>query len=114
MASLLVDEGIGQDLVQILVAQGFVAHHWLEFGPKGANDSLVFLEAQRRKLTIFTWNRNDFLLLAIAWRNWGHGDHHGVISRPRGAPQLFRPQLLQVLESYCRDTSSYLNRVELF
>jgi len=58
VAALLVDEGIGRDLVQALVAQGFVAHHWLEFGPKGSHDSLVFAEARRRGLTVF---RGHFL-----------------------------------------------------
>ena len=80
MAALLVDEGIGRDLVQTLVAQGLPAYHWLQFGPKGANDSLVFLEAQQRSLTIFTYNRDDYVLLATAWHNWGHGHHHGTMA----------------------------------
>lgn len=67
MAPLLVDEGIGRDLIQILVAQGHNATHWLDIGSKGAHDAVVFLEAQRRGLTIFTYNRDDYLLLANAW-----------------------------------------------
>src|SRR5579871_2546830 len=66
MADLLVDEGIGQDLVQQLRARGFRVFHTLEFHPKGSSDALVFVEAQRRKLTIFTWNRDDYMLLAEA------------------------------------------------
>jgi hypothetical protein len=75
MADLLVDEGIGQDLVFRLRVQGLRAFHTLEFLPKGASDSLVFLEAQKRGLTIFTWNRDDYVLLGEAWREWGHGSH---------------------------------------
>src|SRR5579862_7843205 len=88
MADLLVDEGIGLNLVLQLRAQGFRIFHTLEFLPKGAADSLVFLEAQRRQLTVFTWNRDDYTLLAHAWRDWGHGSHYGVISRPTGGNQL--------------------------
>lgn len=108
------DEGIGRDLVQTLVAQGLPAYHWLQFGPKGANDSLVFLEAQQRSLTIFTYNRDDYVLLATAWHNWGHGHHHGIIARPKRAPQLTPAQTLQIMEQYCRDTSTFVNRIELF
>jgi|GEM_PF-6118212 len=56
MASLLVDEGIGRDLLQALVAQSYQAIHWLDSGHKGAHDALVFLAAQQRSLTIFTHN----------------------------------------------------------
>ena len=114
MASLLVDEGIGRDLAQALVAEGFVAYHWLECGPKGAHDSLVFAEAQRRGLTIFTHNRDDYLLLATTWRNWGHGDHFGVITGRKGRQQPSPTQLLVMLRRYCADTSSFINRVEFF
>jgi Domain of unknown function (DUF5615) len=91
MAELLIDEGIGQDLVRRLRAQGLRIFHTLEFLPKGASDSLVFLEAQQRRLTVFTWNHKHFPLLADAWRDWGHGDHYGVISRFDGRPQLLPP-----------------------
>lgn len=114
MAALLIDEGIGINLVLRLRAQGFRIFHTLEFLPKSAHDSLVFLEAQTRGLTVFTWNRDDFRLLAGAWANWGHGDHYGVISRLEGEQQLDNPQTYSVLERYCRDASSYLNRIELF
>lgn len=114
MASLLVDEGIGRDVVQELAARGYTVHHWLEFGAKEANDSLVFLEAQKRQLTVFTYNRDDFVLLAVAWRNRAHGDHFGVISRPKGQSQLPRSQLLPIMDRYCRDASSFVNRIELF
>lgn len=114
MADLLIDEGIGQDLAQRLRAQGFRVYHTLEFHPKGTRDSLVFLEAQQRGLTIFTWNRDDYVLLAYAWGDWGRGDHSGVIARRKDRPQLGPTQVFPVLEQYCSDTSSYLNRVELF
>ena len=114
MAALLVDEGIGRDLAQALTGEGFTVVHWLDIGSKGASDSLVFLEAQRRDLTIFTYNRDDYLLLADAWRIWGHGDHHGVIARPRRAQQLPPSQTLQIMRRYCADTSSFVNRIELF
>lgn len=114
MAALLVDEGIGRDLVAALVAQGFTAHHWLEFGSKGINDSLVFLEAQRQRLTVFSYNRDDYRLLADAWRNWGHGDHYGIITRPKGAHQLSPTQTLQVMAQFCADTTSFINRIEYF
>lgn len=114
MADLLIDEGIGQHLVQQLRSQGYRIFHTLEFLPKGASDSLVFLEAQRRHLTVFTWNRGDFILLAEAWQNWGHGSHFGVISRPEGAKQPSAPDIYLALERYCRDTSSFVDRIELF
>jgi Domain of unknown function (DUF5615) len=114
MAELLIDEGIGQDLAQLLRAQGLPAFHALEFLPKGSSDALVFLEAQTRALTIFTWNRDDYALLAEAWRYWGHGAHHGVISRPIGQRQLPRAETYRVLEQYCRDGASFVDRIELF
>jgi len=114
MADLLVDEGSGQDLTQRLQAQGFRAFHTLEFLPKGASDALVFLEARRRALTIFTWNRDDYTLLTEAWRNWGHGSHYGVITRPVGQRQPSKPDTYLVLEQYCRDGSSFMDRIELF
>jgi Domain of unknown function (DUF5615) len=114
MAELLIDEGIGQDLAQLLRAQGLPAFHALEFLPKGSSDALVFLEAQTRALTIFTWNPDDYALLAEAWRYWGHGAHHGVISRPIGQRQLSKPETHRVLEQYCRDGSSFVDRIELF
>ncbi len=114
MADLLVDEGIGQNLVQRLRAQGFRAFHALEFLVKGASDSLVFLEAQNRKLTIITYNHKHFVLLASAWRDWGHGSHYGVITRPVGRRQLSPAETFLVLEQYCRDTSSFVDRIVLF
>jgi hypothetical protein len=114
MAALLVDEGIGRDLVQALVTQGFTAHHWLEVGPKGVSDAIVFLAAQQRALTIFTYNRDDYVLLATAWHSWGHGDHHSLIPRPKRTPQLSLGHTLQVMARYCADTSSFINRIELF
>ncbi len=86
----------------------------LELLPKGAHDQRVFLEAQHRGLTIFIWNRKDFVLLSEAWRDWGHGDHHGIIARPERYPQVNPTQVYPVLERYCRDASSYLNRIVLF
>jgi hypothetical protein len=91
-----------------------VVVHWLDVGPKGASDALVFLEAQRRRLTFFTYNRDDYVLLAAAWSAWGHGDHHGIIARPKRQPQLLPAQTLQIMRHYCADTSSFLNRIELF
>lgn len=114
MAQLLVDEGIGQDLVQQLRAQGLSIFHTLEFLPKGADDSLVFLEAQKRHLAVVTWNHRHFALLVRAWQNWGHGDYYGVITRPIGARQLLPPATLTVLERVCRDTASYVNRLVTF
>lgn len=114
VAALLVDEGIGQDLVRSLRTQGLRIFHALEYLPKGAEDSLVFLEAQRRQLTIFTWNHKHFTLLVHAWQNWGHGDHHGLITRSTGARQLLPPDTLLVLEQFCRDAASYVNRVVVF
>src|SRR5262249_1519275 len=113
MAQLLVDEGIGRNLVATLVAQGFTAHHWLEFGPKHGHDSLIFLEAQRRSLTIFTLNRKDFVFAATCWSNWGIGDHHGVIA-PKEGTQPLPPVLLSAMLRFCADTSSFVNRVETF
>jgi len=114
MAELLVDEGIGRNLVQRLRALNLQAFHVLDFLPKSSDDSLIFQEAQKRQLAIFTWNRDDYLLLAAAWKNWGHGDHYGIISRPEGKPQLGPAQAYQILEQYCRDTTPFLNRIELF
>lgn len=114
MAEVLVDEGIGQDITQRLQAQGLHAFHTLEFLAKGASDALVFLEAQRRALTIFTWNRDDYVLLTEAWLHWGHGSHYGVITRPVGRQQLSKPDIYLVLEQYCRDSSSFVDRIELF
>ena len=114
MAHLLIDEGIGRHFAVVLRAQGFRAHHALEFLPKGAHDQLIFFEAQRRRLTIFTWNRGHYELLAEAWSDWGLGDHHGVITRPDRRPQLTNAQLLPLLARYCADAASYINRIELF
>ena len=114
MADLLLDEGIGRDLAEQLRAQGYRVSHALEFLSKGARDSLIFLEAQRRGLTLVTWNRGDHLLLAGAWQDWGHGDFHGIITRRPGQPQLAPAHLLPIISAYCRDTSSFLNRIEMF
>jgi hypothetical protein len=114
MADLLIDEGIGRHFADALRAQGFRAHHALEFFPKGAHDQLVFLEAQRRGPTVFTWNHGHYKLLAEAWRDWGLGDHHGVITRPDRQPQLANAQLLPLMVQYCADAASYINRIELF
>ena len=105
---------LGQDLVLRLRAQGFRVFHALEMYPKGTRDSLVFAAAQQRGLTVFTWNRDDYALLAYAWGDWGHGDHFGMIARRKDQPQLGLTQVFPVLERYCRDTSSFVNRIELF
>ena len=68
MAALLVDEGIGRDLVQALVAQGYSALHVIDMGLKGAHDAIVFAEAQRQGLSVFTRNRDDFVFATICWR----------------------------------------------
>ncbi|MGH2517406.1 MAG: DUF5615 family PIN-like protein [Ktedonobacterales bacterium] len=107
------DEGIGRNLVVALVAQGFTAHHWLEFGAKHTHDSLVFLEAQRRGLTLFTLNRKDFVFAATCWTNWGLGDHRDVIAPKEGAQPL-PPLLLRAMQRFCADTSSFVNRIETF
>lgn len=114
MAALLVDEGIGRDLVLMILAQGYTAHHWLDVGAKGASDALVFWEAQRRHLTLFTYNRDDYLLLVSAWQAWGLGDHHGMITRAKRSPQLPPAQTLQIMVRYCRDTAPFINRIEYF
>lgn len=109
----LVDEGIGRNLVAALVAQGYTAHHWLEVGPKHTHDSLVFLQAQQRCLTVVTLNRTDFLFAAICWKNWGVGDHHGLIA-PREGLQPPPPLILRTMERFCADSSSFMNRIEIF
>lgn len=116
MAALLVDEGISRDLVQQLVGQGLSAIHWLDIGSKGTHDSLVFWEAQRRGLTVFTWNRDDFVFAAVCWQNWGHGDHHGIIVPKQGKyrAQLPPAQLYPILVHHSADTSSFVNRIEIF
>ena len=114
MADLLVDEGIGQDVAQQLRARGLRIFHTLEFHPKGTSDALVFLEAQQRKLTIFTWNRDDYILLAEAWNVWGQGDHHGIITRAKNRPQLSPQHTMPILEQYCLDPASFVNRIVLF
>ena len=114
MANLLVDEGIGQHLVQQVRAQSLAVFHALEFLPKGSEDSLVFLEAQQRQLTIVTWNHDDFTLLAHAWQQWGLGDHFGVITRPARVSQLLPAQLLTVLEQFARDSRSFVNSITTF
>ena len=53
-----------------IVAQGCVAIHALDIGLKGQHDTVLFHEAQRRQLTMFTLNRVHFLLLAEAWHVW--------------------------------------------
>lgn len=113
MARLLVDEGIGRNLVATLVAQSFTVHHWLDFGPKHSHDSLVFLDAQRRSLTVFTLNHKDFKFAATCWTNWGLGDHQGVIA-PREGAQPAPAVLLSMMQRYCTDTSSFVNRIETF
>jgi hypothetical protein len=114
MADLLVDEGIGVHVVQHLRGLGLQAVHALEALPKGSRDSHVFSIAQARALTVFTWNREDYILLAYAWRDWGHGDHHGITTRRPGRPQMTAQQTIAVLTRFCTDSSSYINRVELF
>lgn len=96
-----------------LVAQGYVAHHWLEFGPKHSHDAEVFLVAQQRNFTIFTLNRGDFLFAAACWGTWGVGDHHGVIA-PREGPQLPPAALLRAMQRFCADQSVFINRIALF
>lgn len=114
MASLLVDEGISRDLVQALVAQGCRAIHRLDIGRKGAHDASVFLAAQQRSLTLFTHNRDDYVFLVSTWAIWGHGDHQGIIAPRKHKTQLTPPQLFPVMLRFCQDTSSFLNRIELF
>lgn len=114
MADVLIDEGIGVDIALRLRAQGLQAFHALEFLPKGASDALVFQLAQSRTLTVFTWNRDHFILLTEAWRHWGHGSHYGVIARLIGKSQLSPADAERAVERYCRDSSSFLDRVELF
>lgn len=114
MAALLVDEGIGQHLVDMLITQGLNAIHWLSIGRKGVHDSVVFFEAQRRGLTVFTHNRDDYLLLATAWQNWGLGDHQGIIAPRQHKTQLPPSQLYPIMAQFCADTSSFVNRIELF
>jgi hypothetical protein len=119
MAELLVDEGIGQDLTQRLQAQDFRAFNMLAFLPKGASDALVFLEAQRRALAIFRWNRDEYVLLTKAWRQCGLGSHYGVTTRPSGQKRsgqkrLSKPDAYLVFEQYRRDSSLFMDRVEPF
>jgi len=113
MAALLVDEGIGRDLVQALVAQGYTALHVIDTGLKGTHDAVVFLEAQQRGLTVFTRNRDDFVFAATCWRSWSLGDHQGVIA-PREGSQPSRADLYMAMLRFCADTSSFVNRIELF
>jgi Domain of unknown function (DUF5615) len=113
MARLLVDEGIGRDLVRALVAQGFTALHAIDLGLKGAHDSFVFLEAQHRQLSVFTRNRGDFVFAAKSWSNWGLGDHQGVIA-PRIGSQPSPAELLTAMLRNCADASSFVNRIEIF
>jgi len=114
MADVLIDEGIGVNIALRLRAQGLQAFHALEFLPKRASDALVFQLAQTRGLTVFTWNGDHFVLLAEAWSHWGHGEHHGVIARLIGKPQLSPTDAERAVERYCRDGSSFVDRIELF
>ncbi|MBA2679027.1 MAG: DUF5615 family PIN-like protein [Ktedonobacteraceae bacterium] len=113
MAALYVDEGISRQLVIDLVAQGFVIVHALDLGPKGRHDTVLFREAQQRQTTIFTLNRADFLFLATAWQEWGLGNYFGIIT-PKPGKQPTPIVIAQTLLQYCRDTSSFINRIELF
>jgi len=113
MADLLVDEGISRALVAAIQTQGCTALHALDIGPKGQHDSVLFWEAQQRHLAMFTLNRGDFVLLAKAWQNWGLGDHNGLIAL-RPGPQPTNQILLSVLQRFCQDTASFVNRIEFF
>lgn len=113
MAQLLVDEGIGRNLVQDLVARGFVAFHAIDLGFKGMHDARIFLEAQQRKLTIFTRNRVDFVFAATCWSTWGHGAHQGLIA-PRAGTMPTPAELAAAMLHYCADSSSFVDRIELF
>ena len=73
----------------------------------------MFQEAQLRHAVIFTLNRADFSFLATAWNAWGLGDHHGIIA-PKPGKQPTLAVLTQTLLLYCSDTSSFINRIELF
>jgi hypothetical protein len=98
----------------MLVSQGYQAFHWLEIGPKGASDAAIFLAAQQRSLTLFTYNRDDYLLLIAAWQIGGHGDQHSLITLLKGTPQLPPATTLAIMQRYCADPSSFINRVVFF
>jgi hypothetical protein len=114
MADVLLDEGIGVDIALRLRVQGLQAFHALEFSPKGASDALVLQLAQTRGLTVLSWNRDHFILLTEAWRHWGHGSYHGVIARLIGKSQLSPADAQRAVEQYCRDDSSFVDRIDLF
>ena len=113
MTALLVDEGISRDLVMAIAGQGYTAIHALDIGPKGQHDALLFLEAQRRHLTMFTLNRGHFVQLTEAWQIWGLGDHHGLIALKPG-PQPTNTALLLILQRFGSDPTSFINRIEYF
>jgi hypothetical protein len=113
VTALLVDEGISRDLVAAVIGQGYLAAHALDIGPKGQHDALLFFEAQRRHLTMFTLNRGHFVQLAEAWHIWGLGDHYGLIALKPG-PQPTNSELLLTLQRFCGDQSSFINRIEYF
>jgi predicted nuclease of predicted toxin-antitoxin system len=113
MAQLLVDEGIGRNLVQDLVVQGNAAFHAIDLGLKGMHDARIFLEAQQRKLTIFTRNREDFVFAATCWTAWGLGPHHGIIA-PRAGTMPTPAEIAAEMLRFCADSSSFIDRIALF
>lgn len=113
MIRVLIDEGISRDIARDLRSGGYEVVHALDLGLKSQSDPVVFHAAQSRSAAICTKNRDDYVLLASAWREWRLGTHHGIIT-PRRGPQPTNDTIQRALEQILALGAPLTDRVVYF
>jgi predicted nuclease of predicted toxin-antitoxin system len=95
--SLYTDEDVTDRLALLLRERGYEAESALEAGTTGFTDEQQLAFAANRGLTLLTYNRRDFIVLAQRWHDASR-DHAGIIL----SHQFSNRQTGELLRQVCR------------
>jgi predicted nuclease of predicted toxin-antitoxin system len=93
----LIDMNLSPELARVLRSHGYESEHWMDIGPKNADDSIIFDWAREKGYTIITLDLDFGTLLARS-----HSRRPSVIQirREDVNPIHLKASLIKILSEY--------------
>ncbi|MDP4236206.1 MAG: DUF5615 family PIN-like protein [Bacteroidota bacterium] len=93
----LIDMNLSPDFVRVLRSHGYESVHWMDIGPKNADDAILFEWAAENGYVIITLDLDFGTLLA---RSHGHKPSVIQIRREDVDPQDLQVALFEIFSEY--------------